>query len=59
MAASPLDRITAAIARIEAISADKTRAIDHLAQRNAALRTRMADAIAALDQIIAQDEADG
>ena len=58
MPASPLDRINTAIARIEAATTEKTRATEHLARRHAALRTRMADAITALDQIIAQDEPD-
>ena len=56
MAVSTIDRISAAITRIEAASADRATAADALARRHAALRTRMADAIAALDELIEQTE---
>ena len=56
MPSAPLDRITAALARIEAASARRAAAVDRLAERHSALRTRMADAIAALDVIISDTE---
>ncbi len=58
MAVSTIDRISAAITRIEAASANRATAADALARRHAALRTRMADAIAALDELIVQTESD-
>lgn len=58
MAVPPIDRIHAAIARIEAASAKREHAGEALVQRHAALRTRMADAVAALDDVIARGSAD-
>ena len=45
-----------ALARIEAAACTRLVEIDALEQRHAALRTSMAEAIAALDQVIAGDE---
>jgi hypothetical protein len=50
-----LDRIDRAIARIETAMAGRARATETMARRHAALRARMEEAIAALDQIIAQE----
>jgi hypothetical protein len=50
-----LDRIDRAIARIETAMAGRARATEILARRHAKLRTRMEEAIAALDQIIARE----
>ena len=47
-----LDRIDRAIERIEAAVASRARAGDALAKRHAALKSRMADAVAALDEVI-------
>ncbi len=49
-----LDRIDGAIARIEAAVAARTRAANALARRHAALKSRMAEAVAALDDVIAR-----
>lgn len=51
------ERIDAAIARIEAASARRARATDADAARHAALRARMTEAIAALDDVIARGAA--
>ena len=48
------DRIDAALARIEAQIAARARAGDALAARHAALKARMAEAVAALDDVIAR-----
>lgn len=50
-------RIDAAIARIEARIAQRTEAADALATRHAALKARMAEAVAALDDVIARESA--
>ncbi|MGH6615341.1 hypothetical protein [Sphingomonas sp.] len=53
---SATDRIEVAIARIEAAMAARHRAAGVLAIRHEALRSRMIEAIAALDDIIAQED---
>jgi hypothetical protein len=53
---SATDRIEVAIARIEAAMAVRHRATGVLAIRHEALRSRMIEAIAALDDIIAQED---
>ena len=53
-AADPIDRIHAAIQRIEAASDRRARASDALAERHTALRSRMGEAVAALDDLIAK-----
>ncbi|QNQ11584.1 hypothetical protein [Sphingomonas alpina] len=55
---SATDRIEVAIARIEAAMAARARATEVLAIRHEALRSRMIEAIAALDDIIAQEDED-
>ena len=50
-----VDRIDAAIARIETQIAQRTQAADALATRHAALKARMAEAVAALDDVIARE----
>ena len=52
---SAVDRIDVAIARIEAQIAQRTQAADALATRHAALKARMAEAVAALDDVIARE----
>ncbi|KQN28160.1 hypothetical protein ASF00_09655 [Sphingomonas sp. Leaf34] len=47
-----VDRIDAAIIRIEAAINARTRSGDALAKRHAALKARMAEAVAALDDVI-------
>ena len=54
----PLDRIDAAIARIAAAAARRAQASDALTNRHAALRTRMTEAVAALDDVIARGKAE-
>ncbi len=54
-----LDRIDRAIARIELAAAARTAGNAALAQRHEALRTSMAEAIAALDAVIARPGGDG
>ena len=54
---SATDRVDAAIARIEAAIDARTRAADALATRHAALKARMAEAVAALDDVIARESA--
>ena len=49
-------RIEAAIARIEAEVRSRARGNDMLAKRHAALRARMAEAVAALDDVIARED---
>jgi hypothetical protein len=51
---SPADRIEAAIARIEAAVAARTAAANAMADRHEALRARMAEAVTALDEVIAR-----
>ncbi|WP_315761249.1 hypothetical protein [Sphingomonas sp. Y38-1Y] len=53
-----IDRIEAAIARIERASASRAYAGDSLARRHAALRARMEEAVAALDALIAREGQD-
>lgn len=50
----PAARIEAALARIEAAIAARGKAADALARRHAALKTRMAEAVQALDDVIAR-----
>ena len=50
-------RIDAAIARIEASIAGRAEAADALGRRHAALKARMAEAVAALDDVIARESA--
>ena len=47
-------RIDAAIVRIEAAVATRADAADALARRHAALKARMAEAVSALDDVIAR-----
>ena len=47
-----VDRIDAAIARIEVAITARARSSDSLAKRHAALKARMAEAVAALDDVI-------
>ena len=47
-------RIDAAIVRIEAVIAVRADAADALARRHAALKARMAEAVIALDDVIAR-----
>lgn len=49
-----LDRIYQAIARIEAAVEAHAREGDALARRHVALKSRMAEAVAALDDVIAR-----
>lgn len=51
------DRIDAALARIEAAVDARARAADALARRHAALKARMAEAVTALDDVIARGAA--
>jgi len=51
------DRIDAAIARIEAAIDARAIAADRLSRRHAALKSRMAEAVAALDDVIARESA--
>ena len=50
----PLDRIDRALARIDAALAARARASEDMIRRHAALRARMEDAVAALDDLIAK-----
>ena len=52
---SPSDRIDAALARIERAIAARASGADALAKRHAALKARMAEAVAALDDVIARE----
>ena len=54
---SAVDRIDAAIARIESAIDARARAGDALARRHAALKARMAEAVSALDDVIARGSA--
>ena len=47
-----LDRIDRALARIDAALAARTRASEDMIRRHAALRARMEEAVAALDELI-------
>ena len=51
-----LDRIEAAIRRIEAASARRDDSIATLSRRHATLRARIGEAIVALDQVVAQGQ---
>ena len=51
------DRIDAALARIEAAIAARAADGDALARRHAALKARMAEAVAALDDVVARGSA--
>lgn len=53
---SPLQRIEAAIARIDAAVAAQRKESDSLARRHAKLRDAMGKAVGALDEIIAREE---
>lgn len=57
MAEPTLARIEAAIARIEAAAATSSAARDTLAERHASLRGSVADAINAIDRLIAEEAA--
>jgi hypothetical protein len=54
---TPLDRIDRAMARIETAIADRTRAEQTMARRHADLKARMAEAVSALDEVIARGTA--
>lgn len=56
MSENPADRIERALARIEAAAAERAYATERLARRHAVLRDRVQDALAALDQLIAEDK---
>jgi len=49
-----LDRIDRALARIDAALAARSRASEDMVRRHAALRARMEDAVAALDDLISK-----
>ncbi|WP_419809490.1 hypothetical protein [Sphingomonas sp.] len=51
------DRIDAALSRIDAALAARAAAGDVLSRRHAALKARMAEAVAALDDVIARGPA--
>ena len=51
-----LARIDAALQRIEAAAARRTDAAEAIARRHGALRARMAEAVAALDDLIARGD---
>ena len=55
---SAVERIDAAIARIETQISARADAGDALARRHAALKARMAEAVAALDDVIARESID-
>ena len=50
------DRIDAALARIEAAIATRAASAEALARRHAALKARMAEAVAALDDVIVKGQ---
>ncbi len=52
-----VDRIDRAITRIQTAIAARTANAEALARRHAMLRSRMADAVAALDDVIARGDA--
>jgi hypothetical protein len=53
-----IQRIEAAVARIERAAAARAYAADSLARRHAALRSRMEEAVAVLDELIAKEGKD-
>jgi hypothetical protein len=55
---SAADRIDAAFERIEAAIAARTASADALTRRHTALKARMAEAVQALDDVIARGPAD-
>ncbi|WP_294236299.1 hypothetical protein [uncultured Sphingomonas sp.] len=56
-ALSSVERIDHAIARIERAIRNRAAKEDALARRHAALKARMADAVSALDEVIARGSA--
>lgn len=54
-----VDRIERALTRIERAAQARAFEADALGRRHTALRARMAEAVAALDQVIAREEAQG
>ena len=56
---SALDRIDHAITRIETAAAARTASSVALAERHATLRTRMSEAIGALDAVLTPPEGEG
>ena len=50
-----LARIEAAMARIEAAAAAQASAAESMKRRHATLRTRMTEAVAALDDVLAKE----
>ena len=50
-----ISRIEAAVARIERATATRAYSTDSLARRHAALRQRMEEAVAVLDELIARE----
>ena len=52
------DRIDTAIARIESAIAARAASADALTRRHSALKARMADAVKALDEVIARGPAE-
>lgn len=55
---SAADRIDAAIARIESAVSARAASADALTRRHGALKARMAEAVEALDEVIARGPAD-
>ena len=53
----PLERIERAMTRIETAIADRSRAEQAMARRHAELKARMAEAVTALDDVIARGTA--
>lgn len=51
----PATRIDTALARIDAAIAERGRSADALARRHAVLKARMAEAVEALDDVIARE----
>ena len=56
---SPLARIDAALDRIEAANARRDREAQAIRTRHAALKARMSEAVAALDDVLARGELAG
>jgi hypothetical protein len=56
---SAIDRIERAVERIEQASMARLQTADSLARRHAALRARMAEAVKALDELIAREDRKG
>ena len=56
---SPLSRIDAALTRIEAAIARRDREAQMIRARHAALKARMSEAVAALDDVLARGEVAG